>query len=85
MAVLKAFIDDSGSGSDSPWYVLAGYLGTVEGWDSFDGQWEQVLHEPPRIEYFKSSAELKKLQVEGWARPVETDQETLWMFYDVEM
>jgi hypothetical protein len=30
-------------------------------------------------------AELKKLQVEGWARPVETDQGTLWMFYDVEL
>jgi hypothetical protein len=52
--VLKAFIDDSGSGGDSPWYVLAGYLGTVEGWDLFDGQWEEVLHEPPYIEYFRA-------------------------------
>ena len=30
-------------------------------------------------------AELKKLQAEGWARPVETDQGTLWMFYDKEL
>jgi len=29
LAALKAFIDDSGSGGDSPWFVLAGYLGTA--------------------------------------------------------
>jgi hypothetical protein len=51
--VLKAFIDDSGSGGDSPWYVLARYLGTVEGCDSFDAQWNEVLHRNPRVEYFK--------------------------------
>jgi hypothetical protein len=33
---LRAFIDDSGSGGDSPWFVLAGYLGTVEAWEAFD-------------------------------------------------
>lgn len=27
--MLRAFIDDSGSGGDSPWFVLAGYVGTV--------------------------------------------------------
>jgi hypothetical protein len=53
--VFKAFIDDSGSGGDSPWYVLAGYMGTVEGWDSFDAEWTSVLHADPRIECFKSS------------------------------
>ena len=26
VSALKAFIDDSGSGGDSPWYVLAGYI-----------------------------------------------------------
>jgi hypothetical protein len=67
VAVLKAFIDDSGSGGDSPWYVLAGYLGTVEGWDSFDDQWKEVLHAPPRIEYFKSR-EAESLRPDGqWA------------------
>ncbi len=55
MAVLRAFIDDSGSGGDSTWYVLAGYLGTAEGWDSFDSQWTQVLHGDPYVEYFKAS------------------------------
>jgi hypothetical protein len=67
VAVLKAFIDDSGSGGDSPWYVLAGYLGTVEGWDLFDDEWKEVLDKPPRIEYFKSS-EAESLRPDGqWA------------------
>jgi hypothetical protein len=67
VAMLKAFIDDSGSGGDSPWYVLAGYLGTVEGWDAFDSKWLDVLHEHPYIEYFKSS-EAESLRPDGqWA------------------
>ena len=37
VCMLKAFIDDSGSAGDSPWFVLAGYIGTVEEeWDRFD-------------------------------------------------
>jgi hypothetical protein len=67
VTVLKAFIDDSGSGGDSEWYVLAGYLGTVDGWNSFHDQWKQVLLEHPRIEYFKSS-EAESLRSDGqWA------------------
>lgn len=67
VAVLKAFVDDSGSGGDSPWYVLAGYLGTVEGWDSFDPQWQAVLEKPPAINYFKSR-EAERLRPDGqWA------------------
>lgn len=65
--VLKAFIDDSGSGGDSPWYVLAGYLGTVDGWDAFDDQWTDVLHQHPRIEYFKSSEAESLRSGDQWA------------------
>jgi hypothetical protein len=53
--VLKAFVDDSGSGGDSPWVVLAGYVGTVADWEAFDPEWRAVLDTDPRIEYFKSS------------------------------
>jgi hypothetical protein len=67
VTVLKAFIDDSGSGGDSPWVVLAGYVGTVEAWDLFDPQWRAVLNAPPRIEYFKAS-EAESLRTDGqWA------------------
>lgn len=71
--MLKAFIDDSGSGGDSPWYVLAGYLGTVEGWHAFDDQWTDVLHQNPRIEYFKSS-EAESLRGGGQWASVGKDQ-----------
>ncbi len=54
--MLKGFIDDSGSGGDSKWYVLAGYIGTVEGWDQFDQMWLDVLHEHPRAESFKAAS-----------------------------
>lgn len=76
MAPLKAYIDDSGSGGDSPWYVLAGYLGTVDGWDRFDSPWLEVLHREPRIEYFKAS-EAESLRPDGqWAgvSPTQRDQ-----------
>jgi hypothetical protein len=32
-----------------------------------------------------ADGELKKLVTEGWARPIKTDQETLWMFDDPEL
>jgi len=62
--MLKAFIDDSGSGGDSPWYVIAGYVGTVEAWDAFEGPWRNVLDGPPKLEYFKAS-EAESLRSEG--------------------
>lgn len=65
--MLKAFVDDSGSGGDSPWYVLAGYVGTVEAWEAFDGAWNDVLKGPPKLEYFKAS-EAESLRCDGqWA------------------
>lgn len=66
MCALRAFIDDSGSGGDSPWFVLAGYVGTVEAWDAFDEPWRAVLKGPPKLEYFKSSeAESLKCEFTG--------------------
>jgi hypothetical protein len=53
--MLKAFADDSGSGGDSPWYVLAGYVGTVSDWIGFEPEWRKVLSAYPHIDYFKSS------------------------------
>jgi hypothetical protein len=65
--VLKAFLDDSGSGGDSTWFVLAGYVGTVDGWDRFDPLWSSVLEAPTKIEYFKSvQAERRKDQFDGF-------------------
>jgi hypothetical protein len=65
--MLRAFIDDSGSGGNSTWYVLAGYLGTPKGWASFGSQWMEALQAHPRIGYFKAS-EAESLRSDGqWA------------------
>lgn len=61
-----AFVDDSGSGGDSPYYVLAGYSADIPTWNSFSNDWAEVLNGPPRFEYFKmSEAESLKGQFVG--------------------
>ena len=71
--MLKAFVDDSGSGGDSPWYVLAGYVGTVDGWDQFDAQWRSALDADPKINDFHSS-EAESLRPRGQWAGVTKDQ-----------
>ena len=67
VTMVKAFVDDSGSGGDSAWFVLAGYMASAADWDSFDAEWRAVLDDSPRIVYFKSS-EAESLRPDGqWA------------------
>ena len=67
--MLKAFIDDSGTGGDSEWVVLAGYIATVEDWLAFDDEWQEVLDQEPALKYFKSTeAESLKGQFSGFSK-----------------
>lgn len=50
-----AFIDDSGSGGDSPYYILAGYSAPKATWAAFWPDWQAALDVPPKLEYFKMS------------------------------
>lgn len=50
-----AFVDDSGSGGDSPYFVLAGYAACESAWTTFLPHWQSVLDLPPKLEYFKMS------------------------------
>lgn len=73
ITVLNAFVDDSGSGGDSPWFVLAGYIGTVEQWEQFETDWRSTLDADPKIEYFKMrEAESLKDQFANFS-PAERD------------
>jgi hypothetical protein len=77
-----AFVDDSGSGGDSPYYVLGGYVGHVPEWNSFVTAWQGVLDLTPRLEYFKmSEAESLKGQFLGFSADVRTSR--LAEFIDV--
>jgi hypothetical protein len=51
VGVLKAFVDDSGSG-DTKYFVMAGYVGSVSAWECFDERWRFVLDASPKIPYF---------------------------------
>lgn len=41
--MLEIYIDDSGKEHDSPSFVLAGYLASVEAWSAFSQHWQRVL------------------------------------------
>src|SRR4051812_11420683 len=47
------FIDDSGSGGSSPYFVLSGYGASLDVWHAFAADWQGVLDLPPKVEYFK--------------------------------
>jgi len=67
---VRAFADDSGSGGDSPYYVLGGFLSDLEKWGRFSDDWATVLGADPAIAYFKmSEAESLKKEFDkakGW-------------------
>jgi hypothetical protein len=72
--VLKAFIDDSGSG-DSKYFIMAGYVGTVSAWDGFNDQWCAALDEAPKIPYFHA-AEANSLRPDSvWAGITEAERD----------
>jgi len=66
---LQAFIDDSGRGQD-PAFVLAGWIARPEQWAEFSTEWEKVLHQHPRIEYFKMREAMSfQNHFSGWSKP----------------
>jgi hypothetical protein len=62
-----AFVDDSGSGGDAPYYILAGYYAPLAIWREFCPKWQKILDLEPRLEYFKmSEAESRKGEFSGF-------------------
>lgn len=50
---VQAFVDDSKSERDPPFFVLGGYVATAQTWTDFSTKWQQALEMRPRIKYFK--------------------------------
>ena len=65
MSELIAYLDDSGSGGDSPYCVVAGYMATGNTWTKFSNAWQDALDKEPSIQYFKST-EAESLRGEFW-------------------
>ena len=65
--MIRAFVDDSGSGGDSRYFVLAGYSATVPTWERFVDDWQVVIDATPAIKYFKmAEAESLKGEFQGF-------------------
>lgn len=80
--MVVAFVDDSGSGGDSEFSILAGYSASDITWNSFSPDWQDVLDLDPKIEYFKmSEAESLKGQFLGFSPQERTNR--LNQFIDV--
>ncbi len=73
--MVRAFIDDSGSGGDNRYFVLAGYAADLPTWESFANAWKAVLDAPPAIKYFKmSEAESRKGEFLGFSERERSDK-----------
>ncbi len=51
--MLQAYIDDSKSERDPPYFVLGGWLDTAEKWAKFSDAWQEELDRTPKLAYFK--------------------------------
>lgn len=63
----QAYIDDSGSGGNESFFVLAGFITPKEKWVKFSEDWKRELEKAPSIGYFRAfNAFHKKKQFKGW-------------------
>jgi hypothetical protein len=53
--VKTGYFDDSGSDANSRYYVLAGFIASVEQWKDASIKWRRVLDQEPALRYFKMS------------------------------
>lgn len=67
--VLSIYFDDSGV-HGPPVYLLAGYRTKAEAWCDVVDKWQEILHRPPKLDYFKmEEAWHRHEQFEGWSIP----------------
>jgi hypothetical protein len=55
MILQTGYFDDSGSDAGSQWYVLAGFIASVEDWKAVSTKWAETLNKEPSLRYFKMS------------------------------
>jgi hypothetical protein len=72
LVMLQGFLDDSGSSSNDPVFVVGGFISSVVKWEAFSDAWTEALKRDPPIDYFKASeARNREGQFKhGWNRPL---------------
>src|SRR6266849_29231 len=71
LAMLQAYIDDSGRGQSSGDFVLAGFIAPVENWLAFGHVWQTVLNAPRSLTYLHTRKAMSRIPsgpFEGWNR-----------------
>lgn len=66
---LQCFADGSGSHKNEKFFVMAGYVASVEQWAAFAREWQERLDMTPRLPYFKMSEMAQspeRLERAGW-------------------
>lgn len=70
--VLNAYIDDSGSHSDSATFVLAGYVATTNNWANFSAEFDILRQKAPGFEYLRAAEAMHMrgqfAESRGWSR-----------------
>ena len=65
----QVYVDDSGTGGDSPVFVLAGCEAQALRWTAFTNEWHVALGTSPSIKYFKASECFSQRgEFAGWRR-----------------
>ena len=53
MAIIQAYVDDSGNSPDggkNPVFVLGGYIATADMWTAFSDAWEKECAQEPLVD-----------------------------------
>lgn len=78
MAIIQAYVDDSGNSPDggkNPVFVLGGYISTADKWQSFSDAWEAECAKAPAIPDFKMvEANGLRGAFRGWTREATDDR-----------
>jgi hypothetical protein len=66
--VPQAFIDDSGNQPSLPYFVLGGFVSSVNNWALFSDEWRAALDLEPKLDYFKMNEANLLIEQFGEAR-----------------
>jgi len=72
MVIQTGYFDDSGSDALSQYYVLAGFIASVEQWEKVSTKWRHVLDKEPNLRYFKMKEAMNMVRQfeRGWTVPL---------------
>ena len=71
---VRAFVDDSGSGGDSRYFVLGGFMADYDTWERFSDAWDAELRRAPSLKLFRmAQANALNGHFDGWTE-AERDQ-----------